>query len=129
MVRTLCRNCGDPVPRKPNNYCCQQCQFDYQYAEYITAWKQGLEKGYSGRTHLISRHIRRYLFKKYDKKCSSCSWCKTNPITGLVPLEVHHKNGCSNHCSESNLELLCPNCHSLTSTFRNLNKGHSKRIR
>ena len=34
-----------------------------------------------------------------------------------IPLEIHHIDGdCTNNKME-NLQLLCPNCHSLTSNF------------
>jgi 5-methylcytosine-specific restriction endonuclease McrA len=40
-----------------------------------------------------------------------------------IPLELEHKDGnCTNHNIE-NLELLCPNCHALTDTYRGKNKG------
>lgn len=40
-----------------------------------------------------------------------------------IPLELNHIDGdCHNHIL-SNLELLCPNCHSLTDTYRGKNKG------
>ena len=54
-----------------------------------------------------------------------------NPTTGKIPLELHHKDGDYSNNDEDNLELLCPNCHSLTATYKNaLNhtgrKGRSK---
>jgi hypothetical protein len=70
-----------------------------------------------------SGHLRRYLFEKYDNACSCCGWKKINSFTGKIPLEVDHIDGNSNNNIESNLRLLCPNCHSLTPNFRNLNKG------
>lgn len=52
-------------------------------------------------------------------KCESCgleTWLG-NPI----PLEVHHKDGNRNHNELSNYELLCPNCHALTDSYRGKN--------
>ena len=42
-----------------------------------------------------------------------------NHITGNSPLEVHHIDGDYTNNDEDNLELLCPNCHSLTNTYKN----------
>ena len=54
-----------------------------------------------------------------------------NPFTRNVPLETHHKDGDYTNNNEDNLELLCPNCHSLTDTYKNSfnhkgRKGRSK---
>ncbi len=81
------------------------------------------------KTRAISGHLRRYLFEKYGDKCSMCGWCEKNSITGRVPLEIDHINGNSENNSEENLRLICPNCHSLTLYFRNLNKGKGRKWR
>lgn len=96
-----------------------------KYENYISNWKQGLETGMRGQT-TISRHIRRYLFEKFENKCSLCKWSQTNTFTGLIPLEVEHIDGNYKNNIEDNLTLLCPNCHSLTSTYRSLNNGNGR---
>ena len=123
----VCLNCGKELigDKKRNKYCCQQCQLDYQYKQYIEKWKNGQESGITGK-YEISNHIRRYLFEKNNSSCQKCGWNEINPITGNVPLQIHHKDGDCLNNSENNLELLCPNCHSLTETFGNLNKTSSR---
>ena len=82
------------------------------------------------RGHLnISRNVRSYLLEKYNYKCSQCGWDKKNPITDTVPLEVEHINGNHRDNTEENLTVLCPNCHSLTPTYRNLNRGQGRSTR
>ena len=39
----------------------------------------------------------------------------------ILTLEVEHKDGNHDNNKEENLQLLCPNCHSITATYR-----HSK---
>lgn len=75
----------------------------------------------------LSSYIRRYLFEKYNYKCAKCDWAKINPYSNTIPLEIEHIDGNSQNNSENNLVLLCPNCHSLTSTYRGLNKGNRTR--
>lgn len=126
-VKTKCVNCGILTKRTKDKYCSNKCQANERYANYITRWKAGLETGNKGiATKLVSSHLRRYLFEKYNSKCSECGWNKIHPITKVVPLEVDHIDGNAENNIEENLRLLCPNCHALTSTFRNLNKGKGR---
>lgn len=116
-----CLNCEKLLTRQ-GKYCDNNCQSEYQYKEYIKNWKQGIETGMSGE-YQISRHIRKYLYSKYDSKCCKCGWNKMNPYTNNIPLEIEHKDGNYKNNSEDNLELLCPNCHSLTDTYAGRNTG------
>ena len=125
--KNYCLNCGVSIPTK-NKYCSNQCQIDFQYKEYIQKWKDGLENGMRGE-YLVSLHIRRYLMNKFDNKCSQCGWGEVNPYTGKIPLEIHHKDGDYTNNLESNLDLLCPNCHSLTETYKAANMGNGRKDR
>lgn len=54
---------------------------------------------------------------------SICSSCKLTKWIGKpIPLELHHKDGNNLNNNLSNLELLCPNCHSMTDNYRGKNK-------
>jgi hypothetical protein len=76
------------------------------------------------------RHgVRKYLIEKFGERCARCGWAERHPTTGRVPLEVEHIDGNWKNCAEDNLTVLCPNCHSLTPTFRNLNRGNGRRGR
>lgn len=52
-------------------------------------------------------------------KCYSCGLEKwlNNPI----PLELHHIDGNNANNNLNNLQLLCPNCHALTTNYRGKN--------
>ena len=123
----LCLNCEIPILNK-RKYCSNKCQKEYEYKKYIENWKKGLEKGMRG-DYQISMHIKTYLFKKFDSKCARCGWGQINPFTNNSPLEIEHIDGNYKNNIESNLILLCPNCHSLTSTYKgaNYNKGRKSR--
>jgi len=101
-----------------------------EYLEYIDKWKKGLISGFNdGKYKNTSKHIRKFLFEKYDSKCSNCGWSELNKYSNTIPLQLEHIDGNSKNCSESNLDLLCPNCHSLTSTYMGLNRGNGRKHR
>ena len=127
----ICLGCGKSFIKKTNSfgkYCSIKCQRDYEHYEWIKRWKNGEETGIVGQ-YGISSHLRRFLFEKYNSKCSICGWGETNPHTGTIPLEVEHIDGNYQNNSEDNLTLLCPNCHSLTSTYKGANKGNGRKER
>ena len=123
----VCVYCNKILTNHQYKYCAIKCQFDYQYREYIHNWKGG--KLNNIQTRNISKYLRRYLLEKSKGKCSQCGWNKVNPITKRSALEVDHKDGNSENNSELNLRILCPNCHSLTTNFKNLNKGMGRKWR
>jgi hypothetical protein len=122
-----CINCGKPL-KKGIKYCNNICQKSFEYNSYIALWKKGLVNGMKGK-YQISNHIRHYLLEKYNNKCVKCGWSKKNPYTGVIPLEIEHIDGNYLNNTESNLILLCPNCHSLTSTYKGANRGNGRKDR
>ena len=122
--KRFCINCGKELGDS-HKFCSHACQHDYQYKEYIKSWKEGNENGISG-MYGVSEHIRKYLFEKYNCKCQECGWGERNEHSGTVPLQIHHIDGDYRNNKEENLQLLCPNCHSLTETFGRLNKNGRK---
>lgn len=68
------------------------------------------------------RYAFRYLREERDWKCEQCglSEWQGKPL----PLEVHHINGDHWDQRRENLQILCPNCHALTKTWRS--KGRKK---
>jgi len=73
-----------------------------------------------------SSHGLRAAYKeKYGDKCQKCGWGEVNPFYTLVPTELHHKDGDVKNNEENNLELLCPNCHSLTEYYMFYGRKHN----
>lgn len=124
----LCRNCKKVLPNQYAKYCNMSCQKEFRYNKFISDWKSGKTSGHCGDSnYTIASFLRIYLFKKYNNKCCKCGWNKVHLKTGRIPLQINHIDGdCSNN-KEENLELLCPNCHSLTETYGSLNMNNSKR--
>lgn len=123
-----CLECGKPLKVSGRKYCDNNCQQEYFYHQYIEKWRNGEISGTKGNAWIdVSNYIRRYLLEKFDYKCSRCGWSEINPYTGTLPLEIEHIDGDATNNKEENLTLLCPNCHSLTKTYRGANKGNGTR--
>lgn len=128
-IISFCKFCGNKLLNRQTDFCsniCRDKNREKEYFQYIEKWKNGLEDGtYSD--YGIDKRVRKYLFDKFNNKCQKCGWGEVNIFTNRIPLQIHHIDGdCTNNV-EDNLQLLCPNCHSLTNNFGSRNKD-SKRI-
>jgi len=81
------------------------------------------------RTQGLSPTVRRHLMQQSGNQCSLCAWGEVNPVTGRSPLEVDHIDGDCYNNDSGNLRVLCPNCHSLTDTYKALNKNGKRKYR
>lgn len=84
------------------------------------------EEIFSNRNCNVSSSILIKRLKQIRKwKCESCGSIEW--MGRPLPLEIHHMDGdrCNNNLN--NLQILCPNCHSLTNNWRSRNqKGYCK---
>jgi len=122
-----CLNCNTFKNTK-NNFCSQDCFIIYKRHKKLSAWKDGIIDGTKKGCRLI-RVVREYLLEQSNHKCSKCGWGEINPHTKKTPLEINHIDGNSVNNRPENLEVICPNCHSLTSTWKALNKGNGNKER
>lgn len=84
------------------------------------------EKIENGDITLDFRQYKSYLIYKYGEKCMGCGWNKINEYTNKIPIELEHIDGNSDNNNLNNLKLLCPNCHSLTKTYKGANVGNGR---
>ena len=127
----VCVNCGCTISGRKistRKYCSHKCQIEYQQKQWEEKWLSGEISGFSETDHWgnVPDRIRTYLFKKFDSKCSICGWGERNKYTGKIPLEVEHIDGNHSNNRPENLTLICPNCHSLTKTYRGANRGNGR---
>lgn len=85
--------------------------------------KRPIEDYLSNKFPISSHKLRLRLLKEdiFQPICSCCNLAKW--LDKSIPLELHHKDGNNKNNCLSNLELLCPNCHSQTENFRGKNKS------
>ena len=67
--------------------------------------------------------IKKRVILEQDGKCNKCKLSEW--LGEKLTLEVEHIDGNHSNNERSNLEALCPNCHSLTPTWRGRNKGNN----
>ncbi len=56
-----------------------------------------------------------------EHKCESCGL--TTWLDKPIPLELHHIDGNRNNNTLENFQLLCPNCHAFTDSYRGKNSA------
>lgn len=87
------------------------------------AWNKGQQlKDWS--QYNSYKSSKKHLITERSHRCELCGladW-RESPI----PLEVHHKDGNRTNNEYNNLQLLCPNCHALTDTWKGRNKKQNE---
>jgi predicted nucleic acid-binding Zn ribbon protein len=118
--RKKCPVCGEEAKRTQLTFCSNSCQMIHQNKiRYETQKKLWL----SGKYQSIKKGmLKRLVREKFGDKCTKCGWNEVHPVHGNIPVELHHKDGDWRNNHPNNLDLLCPNCHALTPTYRALNK-------
>lgn len=114
-----CLNCGSEVKRNSSIFCQIKCMHEYKFNDEFNQF-------INGKDDFNHQRCKQFMLKLYEAKCMNCSWCEINKTTNKVPIELEHIDGNSENNSLTNLKLLCPNCHSLTPTYKALNKGNGR---
>lgn len=63
------------------------------------------------------KQVRKRLVEDRGAICERCSWQEVNTFHDIIPVQVHHLDGNSENNDPGNLQILCPNCHSLTKNY------------
>ena len=106
-----------PTNASKNKFCSSACSNTYIWE---TSTVPNIEKGILGSRSVNS--FKKYLRQTIGDKCNSC---------GILPfwngkilvLQLDHIDGNSDNNLPGKIQLLCPNCHTQTSTFGNGGKG------
>ena len=126
-VKPTCLNCNNEINGRYNRkYCSNKCQNDKTQKDILNK-VQNEEFDKLGNKASIDRTSKKYLIKTYGEKCMKCGWDEVNEWTKKVPIELNHIDGNPENHSLDNLELICPNCHSLTEFNKSRGKGRKWR--
>lgn len=115
-----CKFCKNTLKSSKNIYCSINCQHGYQMRER----DRKLEAGEA----LSELVLKRYLIDKHGERCLDplCAWDFSKRPIGV---ELEHIDGNADNNVLKNCTLLCPNCHSQTSTYKAKNKGNGRAAR
>jgi 5-methylcytosine-specific restriction endonuclease McrA len=122
----FCKMCEKGFARKHSlNSHVGQCPKNPNHVQRLTKraeeWNSLLSLSYN---EVPERLRREKVFREQEGKCNSCGLSEW--LGQAITLELEHKNGNHHDNSRENVELLCPNCHSMTHTWRGRNKNKGK---
>jgi RNA polymerase subunit RPABC4/transcription elongation factor Spt4 len=71
--------------------------------------------------------MKNYIIESKGNECEECGISEWNGKS--IVFELEHKDGNHHNNERDNLEALCPNCHSITDTWKGRNKGSGRAAR
>lgn len=109
-----------------------------RYAKRLGIYKpnqggKGIKEDYKRKNHIFTEDILVGKYPEYptyklklrlidegikEDRCEKCGWCEKLETSKYTPCELHHIDGNPKNHLLSNLIILCPNCHSLTESYR-----------
>lgn len=102
-------------------YCSFNCSAEHKVKIRIDEWL-------SGGKIASKASVKKYLLEDQNNSCASCGILNVWNGKPIV-FDLEHKDGNSDNNLRENLELICPNCHSQTDTYKGKNKGNGRFIR
>lgn len=144
QLNKKCKGCQTPITYegRRNDFCTKSCSTTYYNSKRRSAKRCVCGKLIARRTKRcrecsIITDINLANTDKTRKEVlirthgHSCMKCQTSIWNGAhVALELDHIDGDSDNNQESNLRILCPNCHAQTDTYkgRNKRKGSTRKL-
>lgn len=152
----FCKTCNkefeksnSEIKKSPNHFCCRSCAAKYNNTIHPKRNKKGscklcgtpINLAYIYCKTCSSENICNKVKKLSDAKTDrtrrkiliklrghQCEYCKNTEWNGKpITLELDHIDGNSDNNEATNLQIICPNCHSQTPFYKGANRGNSKR--
>jgi len=114
-----CTNCKEQIDGN-KKYCNNKCQQEFQRKEIFDK----IEKGEYTTEH--TKIYKTYLISIHGEKCMECGWKEVNKYSGKIPLELHHVDCNPDNNKVDNLQILCPNHHALTKSWKAISEGDGR---
>ncbi len=110
----FCETCGKKLTEKyaSGRFCCLECAKIYSTKNKLTLDKLELEQ-----LPITTSAVKRFLLDNNYKE-NKCEICGITEWQGKpIVCQLHHKDGNRKNNKLSNLQMLCPNCHSQTDNY------------
>jgi len=128
MKTANCLFCNTQFTYNPLNYrgkyCNNKCQALHKRQKIIDGWLAG--EILATTSNQLRQSVKDWIKTRDNYSCVICGWSQVNPISGKIPVEIDHIDGDHTNNSPDNLRTLCPNCHSLTPTWKNTGNTKGK---
>lgn len=121
-----CEYCGKKIDGSygSGRFCSKSCQAKWSNEHPITL--EDLENGTYKNAKNGTAKVRAFLIRNgyKENKCEQCGLTKWKGLP--ITCELHHIDGDRQNNKLSNLQMLCPNCHSQTHNYGSKNKSSLK---
>lgn len=117
-LKNHCLACKTPI-QTAAKYCSKAC---------VKSHKDELREAKIIAGEARAPQVKSYLIALHGHRCldPNCAWdFDKRPIN----VELEHKDGNASNNKLENCTLLCPNCHSQTSTYKSKNTGNGRKYR
>lgn len=117
VIKNKCKNCNNLISTT-KQYCGNKCFNEYRFKEII------YKKFQQGEIY-VRLTLKHCLLVTHEYKCFKCGLIEW--MGKKLSLELNHIDGDSSNNFPNNLELICPNCHSVTESWKGRNKGNGRK--
>lgn len=110
-----CLECGKDLQRQ-KIYCSRPCADKHRNKDLAQNHARKVNNTKFTKDTSVNRRHKELLIEERGHVCEQCKLATWQDV--LITLEMEHIDGDRTNNTKQNLKLLCPNCHSLTATWK-----------